>query len=287
MTDNRTKVLFVCTTNTTRSVLAQFVLDRFGYSRFKSSSAGIIASGIPMGNELAEVLAHLGYSQSLIDGFKSTQIDEKQIKDCDVVYCATGYHKSYLEDKYPEYADKYRTFSTDLPDVSSKEQIEALVFRTKNELFDTFSLKDDSISIKTMDEKSLDYSWELEKETFAHPFPRISSDSEMIRSFAIYSYDVFCGYLNYRSVLDESEIMTVAVRKEFRHHGLGNMLLKELERVCREKGVRNIYLEARKTNTAARTMYEHYGFEQIGFRKNYYDSPVDDGILYRLSILGV
>ena len=81
MTDNRTKVLFVCTTNTTRSVLAQFVLDRFGYSRFKSSSAGIIASGIPMCNELAEVLAHLGYSQALIDGFKSTQIDEKQIKD--------------------------------------------------------------------------------------------------------------------------------------------------------------------------------------------------------------
>lgn len=284
MTDNRTKVLFVCTTNTTRSVMAQFVLDRFGYSRFDSSSAGIFASGIPMSSKLAEVLAQKGYSLSAIKEFKTTQIDEERIKNCDVVYCATSYHKSILEEKFPDYADKYRTFSFDLPDVSTEEQIDSLLYKLKEELFSIFSLKEDSVGIKMMDEKSLELSFELEKETFAHPFPKIEADSERIKSIAVYSYDVFCGYLNYQMVLDESEIMTVAVRKEFRRHGLGNILIKAFEEECRKNGIKNIFLEARMKNVAARTMYEHFGFEKVGFRKNYYDSPADDGIIYRYKI---
>ncbi|MCR5457524.1 MAG: ribosomal protein S18-alanine N-acetyltransferase [Clostridiales bacterium] len=281
MTDNRTKVLFVCTTNTTRSVMAQFILDRFGYSRFDSSSAGIFASGIPMSNKLAEVLAQKGYSKSSVDEFKTSQIDENRIKNCDAVYCVTDYHKTILEEKYPEYSDKFRTFSFDLPDVSTTEQIDSLLYRLKEEMLKIFSLREDNLKTKMMDEKSLELSWELEKETFAHPFPKLEADSESIKSIAVYSYDVFCGYINYRTVLDESEIMTIAVRKEFRRHGLGNVLIKAFEEECRKNGIKSIYLEARKTNVAARTMYEHFGFEQIGFRKNYYDSPVDDGILYR------
>ncbi len=285
MTDNRTKVVFVCTTNTMRSVMAQFVLDRFGYSKYVASSAGLFASGIPMSNNLAEVLSQKGYPKKDIQSFRSTQIDEEILNSCDVVYCATESHKSILENKYPQFSDKYRTFSSDLPDVFTTDQIDSLLYTIKSELFNLFSLKDDSIDYKIMDKESMLLAWELEKETFAHPFDIPNESGELCRLISVYSYNVFCGYLNYRHVLDEAEVMTIAVRPEYRRHGLGQELMNKMISDCRNDGIKTIFLEARKNNVAARAMYEKIGFSVIGLRKDYYDTPVDDAVVYKLDLV--
>ena len=50
---------------------------------------------------------------------------------------------------------------------------------------------------------------------------------------------------------------------------------------CKEKGAERMLLEVREKNSAARALYESFGFEQISVRKNYYSHPTEDAIIYR------
>ena len=43
-----------------------------------------------------------------------------------------------------------------------------------------------------------------------------------------------------------------------------------------------ITLEVRPSNTAALKLYEGFGFEQVGERKNYYSNPAENAVLLTL-----
>jgi len=45
--------------------------------------------------------------------------------------------------------------------------------------------------------------------------------------------------------------------------------------------VKDIFLEVRKSNTAAIEFYESFHFELVGIRKAYYQDPVEDALVYR------
>ncbi len=86
---------------------------------------------------------------------------------------------------------------------------------------------------------------------------------------------VFCG----RIVVDEGEILKLAVDRSVRQKGVGVQLLNFGLNYCREQGVERCYLELRASNTGARKLYEKCGFSEAGIIKKYYDSPVEDAIL--------
>ena len=75
----------------------------------------------------------------------------------------------------------------------------------------------------------------------------------------------------------EGEIAQIVVDGAHRRKGLARLLLGFLPL---EK---DIFLEVRASNEAARALYERAGFEQVGLRKNYYAHPVEDAILMRRS----
>ncbi len=76
----------------------------------------------------------------------------------------------------------------------------------------------------------------------------------------------------------EHEILNVAVRAAQRRQGVARRLLEHwLEGVRGE-----VFLEVRESNEAARTLYEALGFAVVGIRGEYYDSPVENGIVMRL-----
>ena len=79
-------------------------------------------------------------------------------------------------------------------------------------------------------------------------------------------------------VLDEAEIVRIAVKPEMRRKGIGRMLLDYASGVCREKGVCRILLEVRESNEPARRFYDTYGFTEDGIRKNFYQNPVEHAI---------
>ena len=92
------------------------------------------------------------------------------------------------------------------------------------------------------------------------------------------------GYYALQYVLDEAVIAIIAVKRKFRRQGLGRRLLQEISAFAEEKKIGKIHLEVRSENEAAVHLYRSFGFEEVGRRKNYYEAPKDDAILFTLSI---
>ncbi|MBV9762253.1 MAG: ribosomal protein S18-alanine N-acetyltransferase [Acidobacteriaceae bacterium] len=75
----------------------------------------------------------------------------------------------------------------------------------------------------------------------------------------------------------EREILNLAVRKIYRGRSIAKALLQhELER----RAVH--FLEVRESNVVARRLYRQMGFEEVGRRPEYYDSPVETAIVMRM-----
>jgi ribosomal-protein-alanine N-acetyltransferase len=80
-------------------------------------------------------------------------------------------------------------------------------------------------------------------------------------------------------ILDQGELANIAVASSHRGRGLGRRLLELALDAARQRGVKSIYLEVRSTNVRAANLYQAFGFERIGVRRDYYDNPTEDAIL--------
>ncbi len=57
------------------------------------------------------------------------------------------------------------------------------------------------------------------------------------------------------------------------------MLLSELIKEAGESGIKKIFLEVRESNIPAISLYNGFGFKQVGMRKDYYEKPVENALL--------
>ncbi|AQS86018.1 ribosomal-protein-alanine N-acetyltransferase [Acetobacter aceti] len=89
------------------------------------------------------------------------------------------------------------------------------------------------------------------------------------------------GFILVRSVLDEAEILTLAVVPEWRRHGIARKLLQRLEQELDQKQVRKLFLEVSTTNTPAKKLYTSTGFITAGIRKRYYEDGSDAIVMAR------
>lgn len=90
------------------------------------------------------------------------------------------------------------------------------------------------------------------------------------------------GYCCVYTVLDEGEIVNVAVSPARRRRGVGVCMLGELFERFVSKTVSHFYLEVRKSNDAARQLYEKLGFCVVGSRKNFYEKPTEDALIMQM-----
>ena len=80
------------------------------------------------------------------------------------------------------------------------------------------------------------------------------------------------GFSLSRTVLDESELLLIAVLPSHHRRGVGRLLLENfVERARNDRAVR-VHLEVRDGNPAV-DMYLSIGFSPVGRRRNYYHSP--------------
>jgi len=77
------------------------------------------------------------------------------------------------------------------------------------------------------------------------------------------------------------EIYNIAVKKSFRQKKAGSSLLGKLVEKAKENSVSKMYLEVRKSNVEALSLYQKNGFEIIGERRNFYTNPSEDALLMR------
>ena len=77
------------------------------------------------------------------------------------------------------------------------------------------------------------------------------------------------------------EIENIVTAEEVRRRGLASRLLAEMMGIAYNGGAHDVTLEVRKSNEAARALYEKCGFVEAGRRAAYYTSPVEDAIIFR------
>lgn len=87
------------------------------------------------------------------------------------------------------------------------------------------------------------------------------------------------GFCSFWRVMDELHINNLAVAPEHRRCGVATALLGFVLNEARKLGVHRATLEVRRSNDAARHLYERFGFAAAGVRRAYYSNPVEDAIV--------
>lgn len=87
------------------------------------------------------------------------------------------------------------------------------------------------------------------------------------------------GFAGIKIIIDEADIMNIVVKKNYRHKGIGNLLLEYLISLCNELHLQSLSLEVNEINLPAINLYKKFGFKKIGIRKNYYKNQ--NGIIMK------
>ena len=126
---------------------------------------------------------------------------------------------------------------------------------------------------------------QLEKLCFSDPWSEKSIESELSCRLSLWLValdgDGVVGYVGSQTVIDETDMMNIAVHPEYRRRGIAEALIDALINALREKGSRALSLEVRASNDPAIALYQKMGFSQVGRRPNYYRNPREDALILR------
>ncbi|WP_022687917.1 ribosomal protein S18-alanine N-acetyltransferase [Sphingomonas phyllosphaerae] len=77
------------------------------------------------------------------------------------------------------------------------------------------------------------------------------------------------GFALVRAIMDEAELLLIAVDPAVRRTGVGAALLRGMIAECEGRGVARLHLEVRANNPAI-SLYTAHGFRHAGVRRGYY-----------------
>ncbi len=135
----------------------------------------------------------------------------------------------------------------------------------------------DSIQFRLMQADDLDCVVALEQKAFSHPWTRT------LYADALTSYECWMMYVSEQHVghgvisqiVDEAHLLNIAIAVEQQGKGFGLQLLEHLMLRASQRGCVECFLELRDSNLSAYRLYERFGFNEIGRRRDYY--PTGEG----------
>jgi ribosomal-protein-alanine N-acetyltransferase len=143
-------------------------------------------------------------------------------------------------------------------------------------------------TLRQMTEADLPAVMKIERSTF--PFDAWSegmlrgelADQPRTRHYIVAVADgEIVGYAGLAAAGDQADVQTIAVSAGMQRFGVGSAMLKELLAEAARRGATAVFLEVRADNPAAQALYERFGFERIGLRRDYYDDGTDAIMMMR------
>ncbi len=276
------KILFVCTGNTCRSPIAEGILNSIAEKEkldIVSESAGISAfSGDEVSRNAVKAAEKYGCD---ISTHRARRINSYILDEADLVVCMTQRHKNALSPFVPE--EKLMAFS-DVPDPYGGDEgvysdCAARIYEEIQRLILSLS----AVCVRPMTEADVKAVAEIEKECFSQPWSEDGIRQELFndsaRFFVAEKMGKAVGYMGMHIVLDECYIANVAVLPTYRRQGIAQKLLTNALLKAESEGCSFISLEVRVSNSGAIGLYEKNGFEKMGERKNFYQSPTENALI--------
>tara|TARA_Y100000746_G_scaffold143609_1_gene122844 strand:- start:122 stop:607 length:486 start_codon:yes stop_codon:yes gene_type:complete len=151
-----------------------------------------------------------------------------------------------------------------------------------------------SISFKKFRQNEIETIASIESGSSEFPWAKnqlsksISNPNNLCYAVSVKSQIV--GYIIAMPSADSADILNITIHKDFKRKGYGSSLLDYLTKELIEKDIKTIFLEVRRGNFAAISLYSSLGYKEISVRKNYYTknsnqlSRREDGIIMCLEL---
>ena len=140
------------------------------------------------------------------------------------------------------------------------------------------------INIRFMSEEDLSWVSKVESRCFPDPwlmevFEAEINQNDFSKPIIALIGNLRVGYAVPWYVEDELEIANFAVAPEYRKMSVGSTMLEDIIACGEKRDVKYGYLEVRMGNQPAIKLYKKYGFNEVGFKKNYYSGINPDAII--------
>ncbi|MCI0433106.1 MAG: ribosomal protein S18-alanine N-acetyltransferase [Gemmatimonadetes bacterium] len=147
----------------------------------------------------------------------------------------------------------------------------------------------ETVTIRVMTPADIDDVIAIENASYSMPWSDDTFETLLRRgdtTLIVAAYEgAVVGYAMGWHALDQGELGNVAVTAEWRRQGLATRLVTEYLRRQQRLGVRDVFLEVRRSNDAARALYARMGFSEVGIRRRYYIRPVEDALVMRRTLV--
>lgn len=134
----------------------------------------------------------------------------------------------------------------------------------------------------------------IEAQCYSHPWTRGNFIDSLAAGYLAelrLSAEGEClGYWVAMPGVEEMHLLNLSVAPRHQRQGHAQAMLADLVRQARERGDRQLWLEVRSSNTAARLLYRRVGFLESGLRRNYYPlagGRREDAVLMSLALCAV
>lgn len=143
-----------------------------------------------------------------------------------------------------------------------------------------------NLVINDFNVKNIEQILEIEKQSFSNHWTKQMFLAEVENKFSHFKIciedNLVIGFIIYRIVLEEAEILNIVIGNQFRGKSFGKQLLNYAINDIKERKVKNIFLEVNERNIIAQNLYKYGGFIQYSTRQNYYGD--DNAVLMKLSL---
>ncbi|HEX2054029.1 MAG TPA: ribosomal protein S18-alanine N-acetyltransferase [Actinomycetota bacterium] len=140
------------------------------------------------------------------------------------------------------------------------------------------------VELVTMRRRHLRQVMKIEAQVYPRPWSSALFLQEIVRRadrvYLVARYDsTVVGYGGLITSGLEAHITTIAVDPAYHRSGVGTMLMIGLLDAAISRGGKTLSLEVRRSNFAAQSMYEKFGFRPVGLRPGYYVETGEDAIV--------